>query len=97
MSRIEYNEENVFTYEINHEVFHSFCSYCYEPHVKDQTGLMSLKTNTWFCSGACISMYSHDNALVHYSPEVIVVLETMRKKFYNPHKLKQKRDKSYNL
>ena len=92
MSRTEYNEELNYS-DKKHDVFHSYCAYCYDLHVKDKVGLLSLQNDAWFCSGACQSMYSHDNKLVNYPPEVVIVLEKMRKEFYNPRKLTERRFK----
>ena len=60
----------------------SKCSFCNADHVKNHEGLVSHKYNAWFCSGACMSLYQHDNKIVHYSPGVVQVLEDMRKKHY---------------
>jgi hypothetical protein len=69
------------------------CSYCYEQHVGNQVGTVSLKHNLWFCGPSCQCMYNYDNKLVQYTPELIRELESMRKKFYNPDVLKQRKRK----
>jgi hypothetical protein len=100
MSRMEYNEEvnNQSAYDDDNNRSHgfaqSYCAYCYEPHVKDQVGLLSARSKAWFCSGACQSMYSHDNKLVQFAPETVAVLEGMRKKFYSSDKINQRRRKA---
>ena len=73
----------------------SHCSYCYDNHVDNQVGLVSLNHKAWFCSGACMSMFNHDNKFVSYSQGVIAVLEDMRKKHYNPERIAT-RKKKYN-
>ena len=93
MSRLEYNDElqETISYDIRPNIIYSKCSYCREPHVKDQVGLLSVKLNIWFCSGSCMTLYNYDNQLVTYTPETVAVILDMKKKFYSQRKSKRNR------
>ena len=95
-SRLEYideSNENI-TYENNNTSYQSKCSYCYGTRCPNVVGLLAPKYNAWLCSGACLSMYQHDNKIISYAPETVQVLETMRKKYYTKEILDKHRKRS---
>jgi len=61
------------------------CSYCNEARC-NTVGIISAQHKTWYCSGACQTMYMYDNKLAHYSTETVAVILEMRKKFYSDEK-----------
>jgi hypothetical protein len=90
MSRMEYIDDTTLTtdYEVRQSKFaQSSCATCYEAHVDGQVGITPSNQKFWFCSGACQTLFYHDNKLAVYSQETVAVLETMRKKFYTREKL----------
>ena len=83
MSRLEDYEELQHTvYEDKPKVYYSKCSYCKEPHVRDQVGITSIKSTAWWCSGACMTLYNYENHLVTFTPETVRVILDMKKKLY---------------
>ena len=99
MSRREHTEEYTSTafdedgWRSNGIFNQSYCAFCYESHCPNETGLISPKHKVWFCSGACHTMYFHDNKLTSFSQETVAVINEMRKKFYPDEKLANKRKK----
>jgi hypothetical protein len=94
MSRLEYMDDNIHNNDFqqaNPFKIGTACATCYEQHVADQVGFTSTKLNCWFCSGACQTLYWHDNKLVIYAPNVVEALEAMRKKHYTKEKLDKNR------
>ena len=65
----------------------SYCNYCFDAHTNNMVGCLSLKAGLWFCGPTCQTMYSYDNKLVYYTPELTVELQRLRKKFYSSEKL----------
>jgi len=68
----------------------SYCNYCYNVHVSNEVGVISAKQGMWFCGPTCQTMYSYDNNLVQYTPELKAELERLRKKFYDPKQLSRR-------
>ena len=87
MSRLEdYEELQQTVYEDKPKVYYSKCSYCKDPHVRDQVGITSIKSTAWWCSGACMTLYNYENRLVTYAPETVAVILDMKKRLYGPKK-----------
>ena len=61
------------------------CSYCNEARC-NTVGIISPLHKTWYCSGACQTMYMYDNKLAQYGSETVAVIHEMRKKFYSDEK-----------